>query len=72
VLAESHLECRTGKIQAQAHQRHDEGNQEEAESDNQRMFQARRTRLTEKCVQGPLLVSVLSNGSEGWSLQISS
>jgi hypothetical protein len=72
LLAESHLKRRIGMSQAQAHRCDDEGNQEEIKTNNQYMFHARRTRLTGKCAQGSLLVSVPSNRSEGWRLRISS
>ena len=55
LLAESHLERRIGKIHTQGHQCDDGGNDEETETDNQRMFHARRTSLAKRCVQGFLL-----------------
>jgi hypothetical protein len=53
LLAESQSERRIRKIQTEAHQYDEDGDQEE--SGNQRIFHARRTSLTEKCAQGLLL-----------------
>jgi hypothetical protein len=55
LLAESYLERLIGQIHTQGHQCDDGGNDEDADTNNQCIFHARRTRPAGKCVQGCLL-----------------